>query len=166
MFSGHFHIRATNGVIQYIGNPVQTNWGEFNYPKGFAIFDTATKEIEFVDNPNRIYEIVRYDDSLDIGQFDSSTYSKKIVRLTVSKCQNKKKLDVLLEAINSVAHHVELVEDYDVVVDDSGNEVIPTDTLHLINQFLDSCKIDHLDRPLLDSVISEVYRESLERGGE
>lgn len=163
VLSGHFHIRATNGIIQYIGNPIQTNWGEYGFPKGFGVFDTASKNIQFIDNKDTIYEIVKYNDSIDIGNFDFSIYSNKIVRILINEYTNKKKLDALLEGIINVAYNIELIEDKEIIVDSNNENDIPTDTIHLISQFLDSCKIDHLNRSNLDQIIIEIYKDALER---
>ena len=164
VFSGHFHIRSTNGLIQYIGNPYQTNWGEYGFAKGFAIFNTADQSLQFVDNPVSVYSIFTYSDNLKVNDFDASPFSSKIVRVLVGECKNKKKLEVFLDAINAVAYLVEIIEDKEVVINGDGDETIPSDTIQLINQFLDSCKIEHLDRSHLDKAILEIYSEAIERG--
>lgn len=164
VFSGHFHIRATNGIVQYIGNPFQTNWGEYGYPKGFAVFDTKTLDLTFVDNPKTAYEILKYSDDVAIEDLDFSQYDNKILRLMVSDCKDRKKLETITDYLNSRAHYVEVIEDKDVVVGPSL-EVVPTDTIHLISQYLDSCKIGgHINRKQLDDIVLDIYQESLERG--
>lgn len=162
VLSGHFHIRATNNTIQYIGNPTQTSWGEYGFPKGFGVFDTKDKTIQFIDNPEQAYAVINYTDSIDIGNFDFSFYRNKIVRVVANGYKNKKKLEVLLEGVNAIAYNADLVEDKEVIVDTS-NEVVPSDMIQLITQFLDSCKISHLERSNLDDMILEIYRDALER---
>ena len=164
VFSGHFHIRSTNGLIQYIGNPYQTNWGEYGFAKGFAVFDTADQSLQFIDNSVSVYSIFTYSDNLKINDFDASPYAGKIVRVLVGECKNKKKLEVFLDAISAVAYLVEIIEDKEVIINGDGDEAIPSDTIQLINQFLDSCKIEHLDRSQLDKAILEIYSEAIERG--
>lgn len=164
VFSGHFHIRATNGTIQYIGNPYQTNWGECGYPKGFAVFDTRSKAIEFVDNTISSYEVVTYDDDIEIGLFDKDKYFEKIVRVIVNGCKNKKKLEVFLDMIGQVSYSLEVIENKEVIVLDDNQEAIPSDTIQLIQQFLETCKIDHLDKKQLIEIILSIYSEAIEKG--
>ena len=164
VFSGHFHIRATNGLIQYIGNPFQTNWGEYGYPKGFGVYDTQKNELVFINNPNNVYEIINYNDNIDIDKFDETIYKDKIVRIIVKTNKNKRKLEAILDRINPIAHSIELIDDKEIIIDDSNIESIPTDTKELISQFLDTCKIDHLDRSQLESMIFEIYHNAIEQG--
>jgi DNA repair exonuclease SbcCD nuclease subunit len=164
VFSGHFHIRATNGTIQYIGNPYQTNWGECGYPKGFAVFDTRSKSVEFIDNTTSSYEILQYDDDIEIGLFDRERFAGKIVRVIVDSCKNKKKLEVLLDSIGQVSYSLDVIENKEVVVSDDNQEAIPSDTMQLIQQFLETCKIDHLDKKQLIEIILGIYSEAIEKG--
>lgn len=164
VFSGHFHIRATNGTIQYIGNPYQTNWGEYGYPKGFAVFDTRSKSVEFIDNTISSYEILQYDDDIEIGLFDRERFAGKIVRVIVDACKNKKKLEVLLDSIGQVSYSLDVIENKEVVVSDDNQEAIPSDTIQLIQQFLETCKIDHLDKKQLIEIILGIYSEAIEKG--
>lgn len=164
VFSGHFHIRATNGTIQYIGNPYQTNWGEYGYPKGFAIFDTKTKSVEFINNTVSSYEILIYDDNMEIGLFEKEKYSNKIVRIIVNECKNKKKLEVLLDAIGKLSYSIEVIENKEILVSDNNQDIIPSDTIQIIQQFIETCKIDHLDKKQLIDIILNIYSESVERG--
>jgi len=164
VFSGHFHIRSSNGTVQYIGNPCQTNWGEYGYPKGFAVFDTQSKSVEFINNPNSVYEVLQYNDNIDLGFFDKEKYANKIVRVIVNICKNKKKLESLLEVISSVSHSLEVIENKDVVVSDDQQESVPSDTIQLIHQFLETCKIDHLDKKQLTDIILDIYSDAIEKG--
>jgi DNA repair exonuclease SbcCD nuclease subunit len=164
VFSGHFHIRATNGIIQYIGNPYQTNWGEYGYLKGFAIFDTKTKSIEFINNSISAYEILQYNDDIEVGLFDKERYANKIVRVIVNTCKNKKKLEILLDTISQISHSLEVIENKEVLLVDDEQEAVPSDTIQLIHQFLETCKIDHLDKKQLAEIILGIYSEAVEKG--
>lgn len=163
VFSGHFHIKSTNGVIQYLGNPYQTNWGEAGYEKGFHIFDTSTKELEFIKNPCNIYEIINYNDSFDLVDFDASYYQQKIVKVISDNkhSKNKKKLEILLEKLSSVCQSVEFIEDKEVIVD--SDDIIISDTSQLIKCFIDSCQINHLDKNQLQDMVFDIYKEALEK---
>lgn len=48
VWSGHYHYRNSFENIQYIGSPLQQNYGERDQEKGVFIYDTKTQKIEFV----------------------------------------------------------------------------------------------------------------------
>ena len=60
--SGHFHHRSSNGNINYLGNPYELTWADFEDPRGFHIFDTGERSLEFIQNPFSIFSKVYYDD--------------------------------------------------------------------------------------------------------
>jgi hypothetical protein len=47
---------------------------------------------------------------------------------------------------------------------DDNQEAIPSDTIQLIQQFLETCKIDHLDKKQLTELILGIYSEAIEKG--
>jgi DNA repair exonuclease SbcCD nuclease subunit len=163
VFSGHFHIRSKSGVINYLGNPYQTNWGESTYEKGFHLLDMDTRELTFIPNPVNNFDVIRYTDDLDIVNFDPTLYQNKIIRIYADTCTNKKKLEMLVERVSKTCNSVEVIEDKEVLVDDDGKDT-PTDTGQLIRQFLDNCTIEHLDRNILDRMVFSIYQEALEKG--
>ena len=118
----------------------------------------------FINNPNNVYEIINYNDNIDIDKFDETIYKDKIVRIIVKTNKNKQKLEATLDRINPIAHSIELIDDKEIIIDDSNIESIPTDTKELISQFLDTCKIDHLDRSQLESMIFEIYHNAIGQG--
>ena len=61
-FSGHFHHKSDNGNVYYLGNPYQITWSDYKDPRGFHIFDTETRELEFIKNPYEIFHKIYYDD--------------------------------------------------------------------------------------------------------
>lgn len=163
VLSGHFHIRSTNGIIQYVGNPYQTNWGEYGYRKGFHIFDPETKELTFIPNNKDIFFVINYDDSFDITNFDASQYSDKIVRIIVSpESTNKNKLTILSDRLSVFCHTVEILEDRLITLEEDEYD-IKADTFELIRQFISNCHVVDLDKKELELLIYDIYNESLER---
>lgn len=164
VFSGHFHIRSNNGIVHYIGNPYQTNWGEYGYEKGFAVFDTKTKTVEYINNPNSSYRILQYNDEIELGSFNLDLYSNKIIRIIVNECKNKKKLETLLDMLSEVCYSLEVIENKEVIISNNNDDFIPSDTMQLIQQFLETCQIDNLDKKQLGEIITKIYSEAIEKG--
>jgi DNA repair exonuclease SbcCD nuclease subunit len=167
VFSGHFHIKAKQKNIYYVGNPYQTNWGEHGYKKGFHIYDTLDDSLEFIKNPVDIYQILCYNDSLVLKDVDVNLFKNKIVRVLTEngKSNKKQKLELLIEMIGVVSQSVELIEDKDFIKPDIDVESIQSaDTAQLINSYLESSQIPNVDKKLLQDLIFGIYREALERG--
>jgi DNA repair exonuclease SbcCD nuclease subunit len=167
VFSGHFHIRASNGIIHYIGNPYQTNWGEAEYEKGFAIFDTNTLAISYVNNPITVYEILYIDKETKINNIDFNNYSDKVVKIIIDKdSETKRKMPLIIDKISQVSFSTEIIEDKDIVIQENLKFLNPaTNPIDIINEFIDTCLFqDTKNINLLKQKVIEIYGEALERG--
>ena len=60
VFSGHFHKQQDDGHIRYLGAPYEITWNDYNSKKGFHILDTETRELEFYQNPHRLFKKIFY----------------------------------------------------------------------------------------------------------
>jgi len=65
VFSGHYHHKSSRGNIHYLGNPYELTWQDHDDPRGFHILDLKTQELEFIQNPNRMFKKLIYDDKVD-----------------------------------------------------------------------------------------------------
>lgn len=63
VMSGHFHHKSTYSNIWYLGSAFEITWSDYNDPRGFHIFDTETRELEFIQNPYKMFNKLYYDDS-------------------------------------------------------------------------------------------------------
>ena len=107
--------------------------------KGFHIFDTDTRELEFVPNPNTIFEKLMYNDTeTNYDNFDISSLHNKFVKLIVVSKKNNEMFDRLLDKLYNkiTVHELKILEDYsdlnaNLVSDDvvDGTE----DTMTLVN---------------------------------
>lgn len=63
VFSGHYHIKDTKGLVKYLGTPWQINWSDYNEEKGFYVWD-EDDYLEFIENESsKKYIKVKYNDS-------------------------------------------------------------------------------------------------------
>ena len=65
VFSGHYHHKSSRKNIHYLGNPYELTWQDYDDPRGCHIFDLKTHELEFIQNPNRMFIKIVYDDKLE-----------------------------------------------------------------------------------------------------
>ena len=63
-YSGHFHHKNDDGQVYYLGNQYEITWSDYNNQKGFHVFDTETRDVEFVPNPFTMFIKLHYDDAL------------------------------------------------------------------------------------------------------
>ena len=164
VFSGHFHHKSDEGQIFYLGTPYEIYWNDYQDPKGFHIFDTATRELERIVNPYGIFEKIYYDDSEnDYSKHKFSKYRDKYVKLIVV---NKKDLygfdqfvDKLLKAD---AYEVKIIEDFSEL--DPANvsdEIIEKteDTMTLLENYIDELDVT-LDKERLKGTMRSLYTEA------
>lgn len=87
VFSGHYHKKSNQKNITYLGSPYQTTWDEYAETKGFHIFDLKTGELEFIENPYRMFYLLQYpNDFDDIKKLD---LTNKFVKIVVSDIDSR-----------------------------------------------------------------------------
>ncbi len=171
VFSGHFHVRSNNGQIFYLGNPYQLTWSDYAQTKVFHIFDTETRQIELIENPNNIFDKHYYDDTCEIMQFDYEKYNNKIVRIYVDtlKLASRKKFDLFVDKMTQMAYDVNVQEvDYALsdLLGEGSNDIEYTecaDTMVYIKNYLDTITNANLDKNVLSSYFNEIYKVAIER---
>ena len=62
--SGHYHHRSKHKNIQYLGAAMEYTWSDAEDARGFSVFDTKSCQLEFIDNPLRIFYKIFYDDTV------------------------------------------------------------------------------------------------------
>jgi DNA repair exonuclease SbcCD nuclease subunit len=161
--SGHFHHRSRNKNIQYLGNPYELTWNDFDDPRGFHIFDTKTLELTFVPNPYTMFDKFMYDDTkFDPDGIDVSTFTEKNVKLVVVNKTDFAKFDSFVDRLYRAGLlELKIIEDFsEFEANALGDEEIDLeDTLTLLNTFVDSTETDS-DRSRIKSLLKELYVEA------
>ena len=167
VLSGHYHHKSTQGNITYVGTPNEMTWLDYNDPRGFHILDTQTRELEFIENPFKMFYKINYnDDLLDYEQLvnkNYNSYSGKYVKIIVEKRNNTFLFDTLLDNLTKVnPADVSIVEDFtdidiansDMVVDEAQ------DTISILNSYIDSLTLP-VESNRIKDIVREVYAEAL-----
>lgn len=164
VWSGHFHIRSKRGNIQYLGNPFQTNRGDIGYARGFHVFDTNARELTFIENEYNIYESIRFNDDINITEFDFDFYKNKIVIVYVSNLldANTDLLNIFIDKLNAVCYKVEIEETRRVNVNNINvDEVDIKSHSEIISEYVDGVMEDDTQKSMVKSIMIERYNECL-----
>ena len=167
VFTGHFHHRSKTGNIFYVGSPGEMTWSDYNDPRGFHIFDTVTREVEFIENTHTIFRKFNYnDDELfynDLKKFDFDQFKGKYVKVVVTKKTNTFLFESFVDGIlKSNPHDLSIVEDFSEITASSDLHEVDQadDTAVILDKYIDSIEID-LNKDKLKSIIKEIYTEAL-----
>lgn len=163
VFSGHFHGKQTGGNIEYLGTQYQITFNDMNQRKGFHVFDTDTRELTFVKNPNKLFYQIKYDDkNYDMNETDFVKYSKSFVKVIVENKTNPIAFDSFVQSLyDSGVYEIGFVEDYsEQQTMSSSVDDVSKDTLTLIYEEVDS--MESIDNKVkLKKMIHDLYLESL-----
>ena len=161
VFSGHYHSRSDNGTVFYLGNPYEMFWNDVNDPRGFHIFDTESLEHTPVSNPYRLFCIIYYDDT-DYQTFNTSEYENKIVKVVVRKKTDIKKFEKFIDKLySSSVADLKIVENFQLIESAEFEAEESEDTMSILSRYIDESETE-LNKPLIQSLIKEIYQEACE----
>ena len=166
--SGHFHHKSSRGNIHYLGTPYEMSWSDYNDPRGFHIFDTDTRELVFISNPNEMFQKWFYDDTIwsgfdELNKFPFANAKGCIVKVVVKSKTNPYWFDMYIDRLEKagaidiqvVEDHLNLnLEDDDDIVDEAE------DTLTILRKVVDGIDTN-VPKKELDSFLTTLYSEAL-----
>ena len=160
VLSGHFHCKQSQGNIHYLGTQYEITFSDHGEPKGFHVLDTETREIEYVENPNRMFHKLKYSDDDTYTEAFCNQYTNKYVKVFVSSKKNPVKFDKFLESLyNSQVANLTIVEEDDL--DQEKVDIdMKKDTLTLIQDEVDMLECEG-DKEKIKKMIRDLYMESL-----
>ena len=162
-FSGHYHHRSNNNRIYYLGNPYELTWSDYNDPRGFHIFDTDTRQLEFIQNPNYMFMRIEYDDTKqDYDKYDLSVCADKYVRVVVAQKTDFYKFDSFLKNLyNTSPLDVKIIEDFSEFTEgELGGEMNLEDTMQILNGYIDSVETN-VDKEDVKVFMRTLYNEAV-----
>jgi len=168
VFSGHYHHRSNQDNIRYLGNPYELTWQDYNDPRGFHLFNLDTRDLEFIENPNVMFQRIIYDDKensiTEINNKDLSKYTKSYVKVVVINKTNPFLFDKFMSNLYNVNPiDVTIAEDYMDLTEGVESDIVneAEDTITIINKFVDGIQEQHIDNDKLKTVMKELYVEAL-----
>lgn len=162
VLSGHFHVKHNRGNVFYLGTPYQVTFNDLGSKKGFHIFDTQTRNLEFIENERKLFFTLTYNDvDYDMLTLDFERYRNCFIRIYVQKKNSQKQFDKYIENLNAVEVSELNIMEMGQQPQEQGADIDTTkDTLSIIND-----EIDHMEevpnKNKLKSIIHTLYLESL-----
>lgn len=169
VLSGHYHHKSTKGNVSYLGSQYEIVWSDYEDPKGFHIFDTETREVEFISNPLRLFEKHYYDDMdkkrEDIILNDYSHLKGKFVKVIVRNKINPYWFDTVIDRIERAGvADLQVVEDHLHLDMEEDSSIISEaeDTITIIRKFSDQYISNKSNIPKLNKLLGDLYIEAME----
>jgi hypothetical protein len=165
--SGHFHHKSSDGQITYVGTPGEMTWADYFDPRGFHTFDTDTRELEFIQNPYRMFHKLSYDDTTSDFEFwksfDYSVLKETYVKVIVVNKQNPYLFDNVIDNLYKAGvSDISIVEDFTETLIENDDELInqAEDTMTILGKYIDNLTLN-VDNDKLKALMKEVYVEAL-----
>lgn len=169
VFSGHYHHRSTMGNITYLGNPYELTWQDYNDPRGFHIFDLETRQLEFVENPHRLFKKIVYDDSawtgyadvtaaVDAARPERDSYIKLIVQTKSNPIWFDAFIDQLEKGGLIELQVIDVHDDHALDTDEAVDEA--EDTVAMLKKYIDNFETS-ADKKQLNNLMQSLYHEAL-----
>ena len=170
VLTGHFHHRSHRGNINYIGSAYEFTWADYNDPKGCVILDLDNGEIDYVNNPYKIFHVYDYNDEIasadierNIDENIFAKYANCFVKIRVHKKTNIYLFDKLVDKIQSnnpaklnIIEMSNLLNMENIEMDIDQVEDTPT----LIRRYVESLNIESKTDPV-KSLMASLYQEAI-----
>lgn len=162
VFSGHFHFKSQQDNIWYLGSPYQMVWNDYGDPRGFHIFDTRTRDLDFIPNEEEIFEKIHYNDTGEtmdsLLKLDLSGYANKSLKVIVEKKSDPHLFETFLEELYKVHPiDVSIIETELIGSIQEGAIDEGKDTLSILIEYTESLALDPNLKPRLIEKLREIY---------
>ena len=164
VFSGHYHHKSDDGHIFYLGTPYEIMWNDYDDPKGFHIFDTATRELERIVNPYKLFKKIFYDDTdNDYIKHDVDQYKECYVKLIVVNKKDLYGFDQFVDRLlKADAYELKIIEDFsELDAENVSDDIVENteDTLTLLEKYIDELDVT-LSKRRLKTTMKSLYNEA------
>jgi DNA repair exonuclease SbcCD nuclease subunit len=163
VFSGHYHHRSNDRNIHYLGNPYELTWQDYNDPRGFHLFDFTNRQLDFIENPYRMFERLEYTDKeVEPTDLDTLDLKDKYIKLVVLEKTDFYKFDKFIQKLyNKGCHEIKIVEDFsEFEAGEINEEINLEDTVSVLSNYIESIETD-VDKEKVKSYMRGLYTEAI-----
>lgn len=158
IMSGHFHTRSENTNITYIGNCFSHNFSDKNdwHNKGFAVLDTQTNEIQYVEWKNAPKYCYTNVSELGNVKFENNMYMKILNDINLDQDNVNKLYDGLMQSGNIVECHI-VTNDIDISGDLESVEIESLGNVNdIIPELLNKAEINNINNQKLITIYNNL----------
>jgi len=162
VLSGHYHIKSSRDNIHYLGTQYQMAFSDVWEKKGFHVFDFKERTLEFIENTNRLFYTIDYnEDSKEKINFEE--YKDKHVKIFIKNKTKQhlfeKYLDKFYEVgVAELAVSEEVTSNPELVAVD-----IHKDTLQLLHEEIETITDKSIDKSSLASIVNVAYNKAISK---
>lgn len=165
--SGHFHRRSTDGSISYLGSHGQFTWSDYGDNRGGYLYDTETLELDFIENPYRMFSKAFYDDSgktwEEIADQDFASFKGTYVKVVVKNKENPYWFDTFCSAIEKVGViDMQVVEDHHNLNLENADDIVneAESTVDIFKKYIDQLSLN-VNRDKLEKTMIDLYNQAM-----
>jgi len=156
--SGHYHHKSSKGNIHYLGSHMQFTWADYDDPRGFHIFDTDTRELEFIENPNRLFHKLTYENGELMVDGDVDSLDGAFVKIIIDDRTNEEQFNNMLDGLKrfgfSDVKFIDQTQEQMLIGDDEDLILDSTeDSKSIMTRYIDEVDMavnkDHLKKTML-----------------
>lgn len=169
VYSGHYHHKSSTDNIHYLGAFMEHYWSDYNDPRGFHIYDTETRQMEFYKNPHVIFKMLAYDDVKHeniahlISATDYSKYANCYVKVICVNKTNQYAFDMLMDKLYKAGPvDISIIEDQSNITDTAEEENIDEtqDTPTILTKYIEKLQLPVDNKKMTDFML-KIYQEAL-----
>lgn len=164
VLTGHYHHKSTKDNIYYLGSPYEIIASDYKDDRGFHVYDTETKELEFIKNNRRMFRVIKFDDTNltteKIDAYDFNQFTKGIIKVIIVKKENIDIFDYFLNKLkNSNPHDIIVVDNFIGKVDEYDEMIQVKDTRTILKEFVEALNPSNQKDVL--KIVDEIYFEAI-----
>lgn len=174
VLSGHFHHMSDIQNIKYLGSTFHLTWQDYGDPRGVHVFDTDSKEFEFVENEFCLFVEVAFDKEIFKAMTDEEykeNFEGRFVRLVVTDADYDRValMDTISKINRAVPHDLQVKNDVLIGLGESEEanqeevlEKTTKSTLEYIESYVGDRTDDEDQGKILLSKLNELYSAAVE----
>lgn len=169
VWSGHFHLPQQRDNFLYIGNPFDFTWADYKADKAFFVFNTETMCKHYIHNPDRLFNIIEYDDSKDVESYTYEPHQFIRLKANLQEIKDHTKLNAFMAELQECVTSVDLIDTslYEATEVDNEEDVQETiaemvDVGEKIQVILSNMDLGSLDRAVFGKMINDLYARAKE----
>jgi hypothetical protein len=142
-------------------------WSDFEDQKGFHVYDTETRELEFVPNPLQMFYKFNYDDSdmtiEGLDDIDFSIFDSTYIKLIVKNKKDPYLFDLFVDRIEKAGvQNLQIIEDVLNLDMDNEDGIIDEakSTMEMLEGYVDQIETA-VSKKKLKGLFHNLYSEAL-----